>query len=318
MAAVVRCLAHAPRLPPLDWGTPCRRLLNWTASTQAAEHTDSTSEQEAANSTDKADSTNRLGTACLLLALKHGGMASHGLGELLDQVMTQQRFSQLPAQLQQMLLIGLPEVLQALSSQRSAAVLSTLGPLSLSSKRQHAELTAAAWAGLARLMHSVQDSNSNSSTAAPAAAVLEEAHMAVAQLLRQLPLPPFLLPGEKLPEPSMQLDQALRSSNAAGQAGVCDRGLHPSLQQHTATQQEEGQSEVEAWGAVCACLQKMPVQQVRTAPQRDSGGQLAVNTNAAMFLKDHLLELTWHQPPCLEMPGEHAVHAASQVCLRVQ
>lgn len=262
MAAVMRCLAHAPRLPPLDWGSPCQRLLNLAASTQAAEHPDSISEQEAADSADTtADSTSDLGTACLLLTLKHGGVASLGLGGLLDQLMTQHWFSQLPAQLQQMLLTGLPEVLQALSSHRSAAVLSTLSTLStlsLSSNRQHAgQLSVAAWTGLARLMHSVQDSNSHSSTAAPAGAVGEEAHRAVAQMLQQLPLPPFLLPGEALPEPSMQLDDALHSTNAAG-------GMHSSLEQRTATQREEDRTELEVWGAACACLQKMPAQQVRT------------------------------------------------------
>ncbi|KAL3139450.1 hypothetical protein ABBQ38_003780 [Trebouxia sp. C0009 RCD-2024] len=267
MAAVMRCLAHAPRLPPLDWGSPCQRLLNLAASTQAAEHPDSISEQEAADSADTtADSTSDLGTACLLLTLKHGGVASLGLGGLLDQLMTQHWFSQLPAQLQQMLLTGLPEVLQALSSHRSAAVLSTLSTLStlsLSSNRQHAgQLSVAAWTGLARLMHSVQDSNSHSSTAAPAGAVGEEAHRAVAQMLQQLPLPPFLLPGEALPEPSMQLDDALHSTNAAG-------GMHSSLEQRTATQREEDRTELEVWGAACACLQKMPAQQVAESLSAD-------------------------------------------------
>lgn len=267
MAAVVRCLAHAPRLPPLDWGAPCRQLLNLATSTQAAEHPDSTPEQYAADIADKpADSTAGLGSACLLLALKHGSVVSHGLGELLDQLMSEQRFGQLPAQLQRMLLTGLPEVLQALSSQRSAGVLSTL---SLSSKQQRAgQLTTAAWTGLARLMHSAQDSNSN--TAAPAAAVVGEAHRAVAQLLQQLPLPPFLLPGETLPEPSMELDDALRSPNAPAQSAVSAGGMRSAFQQHTGTQLKEERSEAKAWGAACACLQRMPVQQVRLAPQADS------------------------------------------------
>lgn len=304
MAAVMRCLAHAPQLPPLDWGTPCQRLLNLAASTQAAEHPDSTSGQDTEDSADMtADSTCGLGTACLLLTLKHGGVASLGLGGLLDQLMNQPWFSQLPAQLQQMLLTSLPEVLQALSSQRSAAVFSALSTLSLSSKRQHAgPLSAAAWTGLARLMHSVQDSNSNS--AAPAGAVVEEAHRAVVQMLQQLPLPPFLLPGEALPGPSMQLDDVLHSTIAA-------EGMHSSLQQHAATQREEERTEAEVWGAACACLQKMPTQQVRTGCCTTSCldcGRPAATVMPMLIVKLSLnkiriLELFWHGAVCLRPRG---------------
>ena len=272
MAAVLRCLAHAPRLPPLDWGASCQRLLNLAASPQAAERPDSQSEEDAADSADKlADSDTGLGPACFMLALKHGGVASHGLGELLDQLMTHQRFSQLPAQLRRMLLTGLPEVLQALSSQRSAAVLSTLCALCSDSNQQHAgQLTVALWTGLARLMHIAQDSNL--STAAPAAAVTEAAHRAVAQLVQQLPLPPFLLPGEVLPQPSLELDGAMRleglgfeTLRATVQAPVSGGRVRtsPEQRQSTDTQHEEEVRDQQAWGAACACLQIMPAQKVR-------------------------------------------------------
>ena len=271
MAAVMRCLAQAPRLPPLDWGTPCQHLLNLAASARPSERPDSHSEYQAANSTEGASAVSSagLGPACLLLALEHGGVASHGLGEWLDQLMTQRGFTQLAAQLQQMLLTGLPEVLQTLSSQRSAGVVSTLSMLSSNSNQQHAgRLTIAVWTGLLRLLHSAQDSNSNSnsSTAAPTAAVTEAAQRSVAQLLQQLPLPPFLLPGELLPQPSIKLDEALRgatvcvtaqASNSAGRA-------YSSPQRRTDAQQEDEEGwEVQAWGAACAWLQLMPAQQVR-------------------------------------------------------
>ena len=261
MAAVVRCLAHAPRLPPLDWGTPCCRLFNLSASTQPAEHPESYSEHRAADRIDNVG----LAPACLLLAFKHGGVASHGLGELLEQLMSQQRFSQLPAQLQQMLLTGLPEVLQALSSQRSASVVSTLSMLSSNSNQQHArKLTIAVWTGLTRLLHSAQDPNS--STAAPTAAVTEAAHRAVSQLLQQLPLPPFLLPGESLPRPRMKLDDALHSVAIA----VTAQAPQSSLEQHIDAQHEEEGWEQQAWGGACACLQMMPPQKVRSRRRRRS------------------------------------------------
>ena len=274
VAAVVRSLAHAPRLPPLDWGTPCHSLLNLPASTQPAEHPDSYSEHQAAGSTDKpaAGSDVGLASACLLLAFKHGGVASHGLGELLEQLMTQQRFSQLPAQLQQMLLTGLPEVLQALSSQRSVSVVSTLSMLSSDVHQQPApKLTIAVWTGLTRLLHSAQDSNS--STAVPTAAVTEAAHRAVAQLLQQLPLPPFLLPGESLPQPRMKLDDALHHITVAvtAQAPVSGDFPQSSLEQCTDAQHEEEGWEQQAWGSACACLQMMPPLKVRRGSQATDG-----------------------------------------------
>lgn len=273
MAAVMRCLAHAPRLPPLDWGPPCQHLLNLATSPRRGEHSDSHSQHQTANSTDAdaegADSSAGLGPACLLLALEHGGVASHGLGEWLDQLMTQQGFSQLPAQLQQMLLTGLPEVVQALSSQRSADVVSTLSMLSMlssNSNRQHAGwLSIAVWTGLLRLLHSAQDSNSNSSTAPPTAAVSEAAQRSVAQLLQQLPLPPFLLPGELLPQPSIKLDDALRSVTDGGVAQAptsAERG-HSSSERRTDAQQEEEGWKLQTWGAACACLQLTSAQKVR-------------------------------------------------------
>ena len=266
MAAVVRCLAHAPRLPPLDWGTPCHRLLDLAASSQPAEHPDSYSEHQATEGTDTPVSGSSIGVAaaCLLLAFKHGGVASHGLGELLEQLMSQQRFSQLPGQLQSMLLTGLPEVLQALSSQRSVSVVSTLNTLGSNLNQQHAgQLSIPIWTGLTRLLHSAQDSDS--STAAPAAAVIEAAHRAVAQLLQQLPLPPFLLPGEWLPQPSMKLDDALHSVTVAMtiQAPDLTEKPHSSPEQRTDAQHKDEGWEQQAWGAACACLQMMPAQMVR-------------------------------------------------------
>ena len=277
MAAVMRCLAHAPRLPLLDWGASCHRLLNLPPSTQPAEHPDSDSEHQAANTTDKpaAGSDVALTLACLLLAFKHGGVASHGLGQLLEQLMTEQQFSQLPAQLQQMLLTGLPEVLQALSSERSASVVRTLSMLSSNPHQQHAgQLTIAVWTGLARLLHSAQDSNS--STAAPAAAVTEAAHCAVSQLLQQLPLPPFLLPGESLPQPSMKLDDALHSVTVSvtAQAPVSAGFAQSSPERRTDAQHQEEGREQQVWGAACACLQMMPAQKVRGSQSTDEHGPI--------------------------------------------
>ena len=245
MAAILHSLGDAPRLPPMYWGTPVQQILE-SASLQAFDTlisaADPISEFTAAAATQgeaarPGDSQAWLSAACILLALKHGSVASHGLGELLDQLMTQQRFAQLPCQLQQMLLIGLPEVLQSLSSQRGAAIagaLSTLcmlGSDSTSSSQGANQLSTAAWVGLARLMHSSQEPESAGGQ--PTASVTEPVYKAVQQLLRKLPLPPFLLPGEHTPSPSMGLD----------------KGLSMSV---------DTRSNGKAWGAACTCLQMMP------------------------------------------------------------
>ena len=209
-----------------------------------------------------------------MLALKHGSVVSHGLGELLDQLLSQQQFAQLPLQLQQMLLIGLPEALQSLSSQRGAAVTGTLGTLctlghSNSNPEQVSDLSAAAWTGLARYMHSIQEPGSAGDS--PPATVTEAVYEAVAQLLKQLLLPPTLLPGQRLPLPSTDLNSAL-SGSLAGARAVADQGKLPPMGQvakfsHQIGQQGEREGALlqRTWGAACACLQMMPKDKVRTA-----------------------------------------------------
>lgn len=261
---MMRCLAKAPRLPPLDWGAPCQGLLTLATSTK---ETECTQDSAVALRLDPADKWTEaenaalvLGAACLLLALKHGSVASHGFGEMLDTLMTEAGFPQLPIQLGQNLLIGLPEVLNALSSQRAAAVASMLSTLSSNSNQQQAsQLTTAAWTGLARLMHTAQDSNA--STAAPPAAITNAAHGAMKQLLQQLPLPPLLLPGALLPEPSMDLDKAI---SAMTDTPIHVRDNQSLLELHTDRQREE--EEARAWGAACACMQMMHADKVRAAP----------------------------------------------------
>ena len=281
LAAALRCLADAPRLPTLDWGTPLKQLLK--LSTCLALDQSSTpmvkSGSSAASVKDDATASSSssevsLGAACLMLALRHGSVVSHGLGELLDQLLSQQQFAQLPLQLQQMLLIGLPEALQSLSSQRSAAVTGTLCTLRSSSNskpEQSSDLSAAAWTGLARYMYSIQEPGSASDS--PPATVTEAVYEAVWQLLKQLPLPPFLPPGQRLTPPSTDLNSAL-SGFLAGARAIADQGKLPPVGQVSDLSQQighqEGQQEREAllqrtWGAACTCLQMMPKDKVRTS-----------------------------------------------------
>ena len=284
LAAALRCLADAPRLPTLDWGTPLKQILK--VSTCLASDQSSTpmvkSGSSAASVKDDATASSSssevsLGAACLMLALRHGSVVSHGLGELLDQLLSQQQFAQLPLQLQQMLLIGLPEALQSLSSQRSAAVTGTLSTLctlrssSNSKPEQSSDLSAAAWTGLARYMYSIQEPGSASDS--PPATVTEAVYEAVWQLLKQLPLPPFLPPGQRLTPPSTDLNSAL-SGILAGARAIADQGKLPPVGQVSNLSQQighqEGQREREAllqrtWGAACTCLQMMPKDKVRTS-----------------------------------------------------
>ena len=297
MAGVLRCLADAPRLPILDWGTPIKQILK--ISTCLASDQSSTSavksESSAANVKDDATASSSssqisLGAACLMLALKHGSVVSHGLGELLDQLLIQHQFAQLPLQLQQMLLIGLPEALQSLSSQRGAAVTGTLStlcmlaPNSTSNPQQPSELRAAAWTGLARYMRSIQETGSAGDSSP--ATVTEAVYGAVSQLLKQLPLLtvspgqqlPLLTvsPGQHLPLPSTDLNSAL-SSSLAGARAVADQGKLPPVGQGAKFRHQIGLKEGEregaaegallqrTWGAACACLQMMPKDKVRTA-----------------------------------------------------
>ena len=286
LAGVLRSLADAPRLPPLDWGTPLKRLLGRVTSLESdppsstlpksdAVATDGATDTDSHASQSGAHAKASLGAACLLLALKHGSIASHNLGELLDELMSQQQFAQLPSQLQQMLLIGLPEVLQSLSHQRATAVAGTLGVLcttgSISSPTQTSGLSAAAWIGLARYTNFVQEPDSAGRS--PAAMVTEAMHKAVRQLLRKLPLPPYLLPGERLPPPSMDLDTAVAAITCGARAS-CVKGKGQghgaerngqSLPQSGASQRAEQKKHVNvAWGAACAYLQMMPKDKVRT------------------------------------------------------
>ncbi|DBA89263.1 TPA: hypothetical protein ACH3X1_016403 [Trebouxia sp. C0004] len=270
MAGVLRCLADAPRLPTLDWGTPIKQILK--LSTCLASNSSAASVKDEATASSSSSQVS-LGAACLLLALRHGSVASHGLGELLDQLLSRQQFAQLPLQLQQMLLISLPEALQSLSSQRGAAVTGTLGtlcmlgPNSTSSPQQSIGLSAVAWTGLARYMHSIQEPGSASDS--PPATVTEAVHKAVCQLLQKLPVPPFLPPGQRLPLPSTDLNSALSGSPVGARASA-DQGKLPSMGQVADVSHQMGHEEGEqegagegallqrTWGAACACLQMMP------------------------------------------------------------
>lgn len=291
LAAAVRCLAAAPRLPPLDWGTPLHQLLRTTSSetavgrppqpaTQAApppfdpDQGQSSSQEPSSGAgfpapaasdapqalsaprSSAAHAGSRLGAACVLLALKHASAPSHGLGSFINTLMSQERFAQLPAQLQQMLLTGLPEVLESLPSQRSVAVLDTLHALTPNSSQSPAtsslnsiDLSTAAWTGLARFLHNTSVEIS-SAPGSQAAHVVQAALAATQQLMHKLPVVPFLLPGEQLPVPALDLDAALAAVDAArASARQPDRDLGQGLLRR-------------AWGAALMALQALPRSQV--------------------------------------------------------
>ena len=286
MAGVLRCLADAPRLPILDWGTPIKQILKISTCLTPDQSSTSAvkSESSAANVKDDATASSSssqisLGAACLMLALKHGSVVSHGLGELLDQLLSQHQFARLPLQLQQMLLIGLPEAIQSVSSQRGAAVTGTLStlcmlaPNSNLNPQQPSELSAAAWTGLARYMRRIQETGSAGDSSP--ATVTEAVYGPVSQLLKQLPLQ-TVSPGQHLLLPSTDLNSAL-SSSLAGARAVADQGKVPPVGQGAKFRHQielkEGEREGTAegallqrtWGAACACLQMMPKDKVRTA-----------------------------------------------------
>ena len=277
MAAMVRCLANAPRLAQLDWGAPCHHLLTLATTAGWPNLRESATARQATETGSSADGGGKsdLAAACVLLALKHGGVASLGLGDFLDKLMTQHKFGQLPSQFQQNLLVGLPEVLNALSSRRAAAVATTLSTLG-SNFNFVSRLSTAAWTGLARLMLSTH--SSDSSTAVPPAAVTQAANGAVEQLLQKLPLPPFLLPGEQLPQLSMNLDAAIHATMTTTSASATGIGSKPE-QNADAQQRQAGEEEEEkakTWGAACACLQLMPIGTVSNKMEKGSDKRLSV------------------------------------------
>ena len=302
-AAVLRCLAYAPRLPGgPDWGTLVLQILH-AATPQSSEASDSAAANLEDGQTVSSEGNDAsLAAACILLALKHGNVATHGLGELLDELMTQRRFAQLPSQLQCMLLVGLPEVLQSLSSHRAAAVTGTLSMLGSNSHSwRSCQLSTAAWVGLARVMHN--GSNPDSAKTPPLTLVMEAVYKAVQQLLRKLPLPPFLLPGEPLPPPNMDLDLALSGVTDAAATAAGDAKGQGMLEGAEQSRQERDQDESQrrgaegvpahlAWGAACTCLQMMPTDKVR--PKH----------NAAEMLQDpclhfqHTINNFSHAQPC--------------------
>lgn len=262
LAAVLRCLADAPALPALAWALVCHSLCTPTTARDNTSFGPASSHPLAANAAALLGDVGEVHAAALMLALKHGNMTSHGLGSFLDQLFAEARFPQLPFRLQHMLLIGLPEVLQSVSTQRSIALLSTARSLcSLPSdsnlnseprfelhqppRRTSNSLSTALCLGLARCLHSAQRAEQQSLSWP--AAVIQAAHAAVRDLLPQLPLPPVLLPAEQLPCPIQDLSSALSTD---------------MTDVESETQQIRQQDSAVVWGAACACLKLMPQSKV--------------------------------------------------------
>lgn len=255
LAVVLHCLADAPRLPSVNWESICHCLFTPSTaddtSSFSSASTDAAQLSAAVNQAGSGDSSAEVNVAVVVLALKRGSMTSHGLGSFLDHVYSEANFPKLPQRLQRMLLIGLPEVLQSLSTQRSTALLSTLCSLPpIFESPQHPDgfsgaFSAPLWTGLARCLHSAQHAEQQSVTWP--AAVIQAAHAAVRELLPQLLPPPALLPAEQLPEPKLELKSALRVDIAP-------------LSSHTS--QTTRQVAAVTWGAACRCLQLMPQSKV--------------------------------------------------------
>lgn len=256
LAAVLQCLADAPRLPALDWTSICHSLFTPTTAEDSRSFSSASSNAGqlslAASTAPSGGDSAAVATAVVVLALKHGSMTSHGFGSFLDHLFSERRFSQLSLQLQRLLLIGLPEVLQSLSTHRSTALLAALRTLCSfppnlnSALPQHpagapAVLSSGLWIGLARCLHSAQHAEQQSVTWP--AAVVQAAHAAVRELLPQLLPPPVLLPGEQLPQPAVHLDTAL----PAEMTHLSPENQVPSVEVSRVT-----------WGAACFCLQLMP------------------------------------------------------------
>lgn len=260
LAAVLHCLADAPRLPSFAWQAVCQTLFSsstgdqsgsfTSASTPATQPSTAGSESSLPGNSNPGD----VNTAVLLLALKHGSMASHGLGSFLDSLTTTQgSFTQLPLPCQQVLLVSLPELLQSISTQRSTALLAMLSMLCSSKGYSNSNWLQtpksrceAMWLGLARCLHSMQQAQQQA--VSWPAAVTAAAHAAVLKLLPQLPPPPVLLPGQQLPQPSQELHSALLSNEFGlpedeGAEAAGDQGL-------------------DIWGAALTCLQLMPSSKV--------------------------------------------------------
>ena len=272
LAALLHCLTDAPRLPSFAWQAVCQTLFSPSTRDQSSSSTSASApatQHSTAGSKGSLPGNSKPGdvnTAVLLLALKHGSMASHGLGSFLDSLtMTQASFTQLPLHCQQVLLVSLPELLQSVSTQRSTALLAMLSTLCSSKEASNSNWlqtskprAEAMWLGLARCLHSMQQAQQQA--VSWPAAVTAAAHAAVYKLLPQLPPPPVLLPGQQLPQPSLSLHSALLSVES----------VLPE-DEEAASAEERG---LQIWGAALTCLQHMP------SPRVSQHGSLSLLTSS--------------------------------------
>jgi len=185
-AAALRCLSRVERLPVMNWGALCRRLMRGAALADGER-------RPAAVAAGHSRSLKcEVRAACASLALKHGHRTSLGLGELLDELMEAARFSGLEAPLQAELLEGLPALLSSLSADRGLVVIRRLPALLAASPS--GDVHCAAWRGLAAYLsvksYTSHASATESSTAESARVMPRPLLECLSLLHSQLPPPP--------------------------------------------------------------------------------------------------------------------------------
>lgn len=205
-AAVLRCLAAAPRLPAnVDLGSMCRRLLV-SAASGSSSSTPSNSQSPAVSHSMSLTpivslpaAVMEVQVAVVQLLLAHAASApSTGLPGLLDELLGVSRFKSLPQPAQIQLLQHLPAALASLAPSRAAPIFT---PLPAVAAAAGPAVAAALWDGLRGVMSAAAAAHASGRAAphgveGPAPEAVTSAREAVAALLPPLPPLPALLPGE--------------------------------------------------------------------------------------------------------------------------
>lgn len=278
-AAAVRCLAAAPRLPAMDFGSVCRRLLTAAAlhampasGTVAGTHAPVPASSSVIPSLSLAAS--RLQHSVVTLLLTHAASApASGLPGALDDLLAVNKVRGLSQAAVTELLQRLPQALASLAPSRAGPL---LAPLPAAVAGLGMEATAAMWEGLRGVLSdaqgvSAQPHGRSKQQAAgtpkpPAPEAVSAALAAAGALLPHMPPLPELLPGEvqalfdTLDNPSHVATLVLKVSELSGAGPVATTSLGTAIAMATATQtapstvgQQQRSLMLSAWAQAARC-----------------------------------------------------------------
>ncbi|KAF8057874.1 hypothetical protein HT031_005820 [Scenedesmus sp. PABB004] len=227
VAACVRCLAAAPRLPAADWGGLCRRLIS--AAAAAGARVGGGGGADSGLAAAAAAAAQQLQAAALGLLLAHCHAAALDLAGVLDACLSPAGFRQLAPLQQGALLAALGPALAALPVNRAAAVLQGLpglvggltgeggGPAPAPGSGALL-LVLSAWRGLAEVCQAAADQRPP--MVAAHRQLLSALHACVAGLASQLPAlrPGEASPGQLLALRAAQPEQAAAALERAAEA----------------------------------------------------------------------------------------------------